>query len=94
MVYQAVARDTSKWHFDATQSKCRFGLGVILPSTRHTQYQVTFRKPGKSSNHDICEIHKSTRNINIQYNQFNSTREALKHIRSSDVSYIMEKLTT
>ena len=78
-----------------TQSKCKFGLGVILPSTKHNQCQVTFRnKLRKSSYHNIREIHKSTGNINIQYNQFNSTCEALKHIRSSDVSYIMEKLTT
>ena len=48
----------------------------------------------KSGNHNIREIHKSTRNINTQYNQFSSTREALRHIRSSDVSCIMEKLTT
>ena len=78
-----------------TQSKRKFGLGVILPSTRHTQCQVTFRnKLRKSINHNIREIHKSTSNINIQYDQFNSTRDALKHISSSDVSCIMEKLTT
>ena len=78
-----------------TQSKGKFRLGVILPSARHTQCKVTFRnKPKNSSNHNLCEIHKSARNINIQYDQFNSTREALKHIRSSDVSCIMEKLTT
>ena len=65
-----------------TQSKRKFGLGMILPSTRHTQCQVTFRnKLRKSGNHNIREIHKSTRNINIQYDQLNSTREALKHIR-------------
>ena len=74
-----------------TSSPSKFGLGVTLPSTRHTQCQVTFRKSG---NHNIREIHKSTSNINIQYDQFNSTRDALKHIRSSDVSCIMEKLTT
>ena len=68
---------------------------MILPSTRHTQRQVTFRSNlRKSSNHNVHEIHKPTRNINIQYDQFYSTREALKHIRSSDVSCIMEKLTT
>ena len=78
-----------------TQSKCKFGLGVILPSKRHTQCQVTFRnKLRKSGNHNICEIQKSTTNINIQYNQFHSTRDALNHIRSSDVSSIMEKITT
>ena len=77
-----------------TQSKRKFGLGVILPSTKHTQCQVTFRnKLSKSSNHNIREIHKSTRNSNIQYDQLNSTREASKHIRSSDVSCIMKNHT-
>ena len=56
---------------------------------------MTFRnKLRKSSNHNIREIHKSTRNINIQYDQFNSTPDALKHIRSSDVSCVMERLAT
>ena len=78
-----------------THSKRRFGLGVVLLSTRHIQCQETFRnKLRKSSNHNIRKIHKSTRNINIQYDKFNSTRETLKHIRSSDVSCLMEKLTT
>ena len=78
-----------------TQSKRKYGLGVTFPSTRHTQCQVTFRnKLRKSGNHNIREIDKSTSNVNIQYDQFNSTRDALKHIRSSDVSCIMEKLTT
>ena len=56
---------------------------------------MTLRKKlRKSSSHNIQEIHKSTRNINIQYDQLSSTLEALKHICSSDVSCIMEKLTT
>ena len=50
----------------ATQSKRKFGQGVTLPSIRHAQCQVIFRnKLRKSSNHNICEIHKLTRNINI-----------------------------
>ena len=78
-----------------TQSKYKFRQGLILPSTRHTQCQMKLRnKYWKSSNHNIREIHKSTNNINIQYDQFNATCEALKHIHSSDVSFIMEKLTT
>ena len=73
-----------------TQSKRKFGLGV----TRHTQCQVTFRnKLRKSGNHNIRKIHKLTSNINIQYDQFNSTRDVLKRIRSSDITCIMEKLT-
>ena len=60
-----------------TQSKRKFGLGVILPSARHTQCQVTVRnKLRKSGNHNIREIRKSTININIQYDQFNSTPDA------------------
>ena len=78
-----------------THSKRKLGLGATLPSTRHTQCQVTFRnKLRKCSSHNIWEIHKSTKNINIQYDHFNSICEALKHICSSDVSCIMEKLTT
>ena len=54
---------------------------------------MTFRSNlRKSSNHDICEIHKSIGNIDNQYDLFNSIREALKHIRSSRVSCMMEKL--
>ena len=42
-----------------TQSKHKFGLGVILQSIRNTQCQVTFRnKLRKSSNHYIHEILK------------------------------------
>ena len=68
---------------------------MILRSRRHTQCQVTFRnKLRKSRNHNIYEIHKSISNINIPYDQFISTRDALKQIRSSDVSCRMEKLTT
>ena len=44
--------------------------------------------------HSILEIHKSTKAINVKYDEFNSTREALKQIRSSDESCIIEKLTT
>ena len=64
-----------------TQSKCKFGLGVTLPSTWYTQCQVTFtKKLIKSGNHNIREVHKSASNINIQYDQVNSTRFVLKHI--------------
>ena len=66
----------------------------MLPSTRHTLYQVTFRnKFRKPSNHDILEIHKSTKAINVQQGQFSSTSEALKQIYSSNESCIIEKLT-
>ena len=73
-----------------THYKHKFELEVTLPSTRHTQCQVSFsNKLRKSSNRSIREVHKSARNI-----KFNSTRETLKHIGSSDVSCIMERVTT
>ena len=50
----------------------------------HIQCQVTFESKVKS---------KKTNAINVQY-EFNSTREALRQIRSSDENYIIEKLTT
>ena len=78
-----------------TQSKRKFGLGLILPSTRHTQCQVTFRnKIGNSSNDNIREIHKSTAAVNVQYDQFNNTREALKEIRLIDERHLLNNLTT
>ena len=78
-----------------TQSKRKFGLGVILPSTRHIQCQVTFRSKIKSSsNANIRNIHASTTSTNVQYDQFNTTREALKQVRLNDESYLIEKLTT
>ena len=77
------------------QSKCKFGLGLILPSTRHTKCQVTFRnKIRKSSYHNICEVHKPTKDINVQYDQYNSKYEALKQTCSPIESYITQKLTT
>ena len=78
-----------------TRSKCKFGLGLILPSTRHTKCQVTFKtKIRKSSNHNTSEVHKSTKDVNVKYDQCNSIHEALKQICSSDESYTIEKLST
>ena len=64
---------------NVTQSKRKFELGVTLPSTRHTQCQVTFRnKLRKSSNHNTREIHKSTRNINPLNANFTKWSNTLK----------------
>ena len=80
----------------ATQSRCKLRLGVTLPSTRHTQCQVTFRY--KTFRNPVILIFlKSTNQLEIfnsVFSKFNSKREALKHICSSDVSCLMEKLTT
>ena len=51
--------------------------------TIHKPYPVSGdiqKKIRKSNNHNICEVQKSTKVINVQYNQFNSTCEALKQI--------------
>ena len=62
-----------------TQSKQKFELGVILPSTRHIQCRVTFwNKFRKSSYPNICNIPISTRNIHYDY--FNSTC-VIQHVR-------------
>ena len=88
--------DTRKWHFEhchPVQTQIRTRSDITIYKTHPVQ--VTFRnKLRKSRNHNVLEIYKSTRNINIQYDQFNSTLEALKHIHSSAVSCKMEKLTT
>ena len=47
----------------------------------------------KSNNHNI-RVHKWTKAINVQYNQFNSTRKALKQISLSHKSCIIDKLTS
>ena len=64
------------------QSRSKFGLSVTLPSDRYTQCQVSFRNNLKSSkNVDIVEIHKVTRDKNITYDQYRSTRDAIKCLR-------------
>ena len=91
-----MAGDTIKWHFEhrhLVQTQIRTRSDITIYKTHPVS--MTFRnKLRKCGNNNIREIHKSARNINIQYDQFNSTCQALDHIRLSDVSCIMEKLTT
>ena len=65
-------------------TKSKFGLGIVLPSTRFTQCQVTFRKALQTStNPNIRNLHKNTsKDTNVQYDQYISTKEAIKHIRN------------
>ena len=51
-------------------------------------------KLGKSSNSNVREIHKSAAPDNVQYDQFSTTREALKQILFSDEIHLIEKVTT
>ena len=80
----------------ATLSKRKFGLGLVLPSTRFTQCQVTFRKSlAKSYNKNIRKIHEvSSKNLNIQYDQYLSTKDALEKIRSMSEKRLINDLPT
>lgn len=48
----------------------------------------------KSSTFNVWEIHKYTALVNVQEDQFSTTREALSQIHFSDESYLIEKLAT
>ena len=67
----------------------------MLPSTRHTQCQVTFRKAlSNSKNGNIRCIHESTKTTNVQYDRFLSTKDAITQIRNLDETRIRTELTT
>ena len=61
----------------------KFGLNIIPPSTKFVQCQSTIRNALKSStNQSITHLWKSTHNhTNMQYDQYNSTKEVLKSFR-------------
>ena len=77
-------------------TKKKFGLGLILPSHRFTQCRVTFRNKLKhSTNSNIQKIHSVTSNEkNVQYDQYLSTKEALKKIRCMKEERIKGELKT
>ena len=78
-----------------TQTKSKFGLAVVLPSARHTQCRVTFRTNiKKSSNANIKYIHTETKAINVQYDCYLSTKDAIAKLRKLDENKIKEQLTT
>ena len=64
-------------------SKCKYGLSLILPSTKFIQCQTTIRNPLKSSpNPDIRQLWQdSSQNINLQYDQYKTTKQVLKAIQ-------------
>ena len=77
-------------------TKKKFGLGLILPSTRFTQCQVTYRNTLKRSTiANIRKIHTATsKDTNVQYDQYVSTKEALQKIRFMKEDRIKDKLQT
>ena len=92
-----MARDPSIRHDECGHSiEEKFGLRLVLPSTRFTQCQVSIRRSlAKSSNKNICKIHKvSSKNVNIQYDQYLSTEDALEKNRSMSEKRLINDLAT
>ena len=78
-----------------TLAKNRYGLNIILPSSRFTQCQVTYRNAQKKSvNQDVREIHEATSaGKNINTDSYSTTKAALQAIREDNVTSIGQ-LTT
>ena len=77
-------------------SREKFGLGFVNVSSRFIQCQSTIRNCLKNSgNSDIRRIYKETsKDVNLQYDCFTSSKDAIKNIRSAKEKRINEKLTT
>ena len=78
-------------------SKQKCGLGFVSVSSRFAQCQNTIRSCLKNpQNSDLRKIYEKTHtNTNLQYDQFNSTREVIKNIRAGkEEQRIGNKLTT
>ena len=78
-----------------TLSRDKYGLNVVMTSSKTVQCRTTFRQCLKhSTNPDIRELHKNTsENTNIQYDTYKSTREVIKDIRNKTITHISH-LTT
>ena len=76
-------------------SKQTYGLGFVSVSSRFAQCQNTIRSCLKNSqNSDLRKIYEKTHtNTNLQYDQFNSTREVIKNIRAGKEQRIGNELT-
>ena len=77
-------------------SKQKCGLGFVNVSSRFAQCQNTIRSCLKNSQYsDLRKIYENTHtNTNLQYDQFNSTRKAIKNIRAGKEQRIGNELTT
>ena len=75
-------------------TRTNFGLNIIPPSAKFVQCQSTIRNALKSSiNQSIIYLWKSTHNhTNMQYDQYNSTKEALKSFRQDQEDKFNNKL--
>ena len=68
----------------------------MLPSTRFTQCQTTFRNTLRNSkNSNIKETFTTTsQGVNIQYDKYLTTKEALNELRGMTENRIKNELTT
>lgn len=78
-----------------TLAQKHYGLNIVLPSSRFTQCQVTYRSALKKSvNNDVREIHQATSTgKNINTDSFITTKAALQAIRNDTVTSI-DQLST
>ena len=76
--------------------KSRYGISLVLPSTKCIQCQTVIRNALKSSpNLDINSLWAETNNgTNIQYDQYRNTKQVLTAIRNSQEDRINHKLTS
>ena len=77
-----------------TKEKC--GLGIIDPSTKFSQCQVSLRNClKKSPNGDIQSLHKVTsRDKNVQYDRYANGKEVIKENRMKKVHRITHELSS
>jgi len=75
-------------------SKSKYGMSLILPSTKFMQYQVLVRNALKSSpNSDINALWSSSSiGCNIQYDQFRNTKQVLNAIQNDSADRMRHDL--
>ena len=76
--------------------KSKYGINLILPSTKFTQCQTVIRNALKTSpNLDINAMWAATSNgSNIQYDQYRNTKQVLTAIQKDHEDHINHKLTS
>ena len=76
--------------------KSRYGISLVLPSTKFIQCQTVIRDALKSSpNLDINSLWAETNNgTNTQHDQCRNTKQVLTAIRNSQENRINHKLTS
>ena len=75
-------------------NKSKYGMSLVLPSTKFVQCQTTIRNALKSSpNHDIVNLwNETSHHTNIQYDQYRNTKHALKAIQTHHEDRVCNEL--